>query len=631
MIALGNTKYGEASKLRILKSGREYDSLFEKAPGQFYTVKKDAGLSDTIDLIPKVVRKTYPQTFKISQKLKGSNIFQTCKNIWHFVYEHIQYRKDKQGYEQIRSPRRTWHDKTQGVDCDCYSVFISSILTNLGIPHILRITKYNEDYFQHIYPIVPFGGRYITIDCVTDRFDYEVPYSEKKDYPMELQFLDGIPDYDGVSDLGKLFKKKNKTASTPSGSAPAKKKGLFSKLKVKKAPTPGGSSAPKKKKKGLFKKIGGAVKKINVKKIVSKINKINPAAIAVRNGILAAMKLNVSNVAKRLRWSYLTKEQAASKGIDEALFDRLLKTRNKLEKIFEIGGGKLSNLKKAILGGKGNKDKKVTLSGIDGLGMLPYDESNLTGIYSPLEQVLGPDIYYSENVEGLNGLDAIDGLGQLGEPVTIATVGAAMGVISGIISQLKQIGNIFKGKTEGSEDFDEATNAAAENNEPVPGTTPVPDSATNSILPEQATLPPPSQADESSYSTSSGTDNSNSMVTSDSANDEDYNDGSEEDGREEEDEGNGTNNLQVAKTSNNSVSTNDKDDKVDFWKKPWVKPTAIIGGSLLVLWSAAKALGGNGEKNKSSPGRSLDGIPRKNKKHKRTKKNKKKLAAIELL
>ena len=89
-------------------------------------------------------------------------------------------KKDAEGYEQIRSPARAWHDRFSGVDCDCYSVFISSILSNLGIAHTLRITKYQRDYFQHIYPIVPFQNGYITIDCVTDRFNYEVPFSEKK-------------------------------------------------------------------------------------------------------------------------------------------------------------------------------------------------------------------------------------------------------------------------------------------------------------------------------------------------------------------------------------------------------------------------------------------------------------------
>jgi len=102
-------------------------------------------------------------------------------------------------------------------------VFISSILSNLKIKHKLRITKYSQDHFQHIYPIVPTtGGNYITVDCVVDRFNYEEPYTEKQDTKMELEYLNGVPSTNSVDvqdlmgweeleggDLGKikLFKK----------------------------------------------------------------------------------------------------------------------------------------------------------------------------------------------------------------------------------------------------------------------------------------------------------------------------------------------------------------------------------------------------------------------------------------
>src|SRR5690348_5186271 len=107
MISLGKIKYGEASRLRNLKSGAEYDHLFETAPGKVYTIKTNAGLQDTVEFIPKVVQQTLYQTKGIASELKQGSVYETCKSIWQFVYQHIQYRKDKQGYEQIRSPRRT--------------------------------------------------------------------------------------------------------------------------------------------------------------------------------------------------------------------------------------------------------------------------------------------------------------------------------------------------------------------------------------------------------------------------------------------------------------------------------------------------------------------------------------------
>lgn len=159
---------------------------------------------------------------------------------------------------------------------------------------------------------------------------------------MDLQYLNGLDDtednyyqngYDEMGDLGQLFGKKSK------------KKGG-----------------------GLFKKIGKDLKKIDLKSVLNVVNKVNPATVALRNGVLASMKLNVGNVAGRLRWSYMTTEQAKAKGVDQDRWKRLVQAREKLEKIFYGAGGKTANLKKAILQGKGNKDHAV--HGLEGFGSL---------------------------------------------------------------------------------------------------------------------------------------------------------------------------------------------------------------------------------------------------------------------
>jgi hypothetical protein len=451
----------EARKQRTIKSGTEYDHLFPSANVDTHTVMKDAGVGDTVAFIPKVVYKTLDHTKGIASVLKGRNDYETCRNIWHFVYGHIAYRKDKDGYEQIRSPARSWHDRKAGVDCDCYTTFISSILTNSGIRHKLRITKYHRDYFQHIYPIAELPDRQVAIDCVTDKFDYEVPYSEKKDYKMDLQYLNGIGSLDGYDDgymegmgeLGKLFKKK----------------------------AGGGSSGGGKKKGGFLKKVGQgikkAAKKVNLKKVLNVVNKFNPATVALRNGVLASMKLNIGNVGKRLRWSYITPEQAKAKKMDMGKWNKLVEARKKLEKIFYGAGGKPENMKKAILNGKGNKNHEV--HGLDGFGALynhrtgklhrpmamnnrmrhvsamhPHHPVNRLHRNMPIREVIGNEMFDSENPVGE--------LGELGEPITAATIAAASGVIAAIASTLKKIGDIFGGKGKGSEDFDEEANKAAE-------------------------------------------------------------------------------------------------------------------------------------------------------------------------
>jgi hypothetical protein len=209
----------EATTIRILKDGSRYDHLFPKVKGTEQTVKNNANVSHTVKFIPKVIAKTNWQVKEfVKQELEHLPIETACKKLWHFVKDHIGYRKDADGLEQVRSPRRLWHDKIG--DCDCFTVFIGACLSLLDIPKLVfRITKYSKDTFQHIYPIVPIGdGKYITMDCVVNNFNYEEPFTEKQDYPMELTYLDGIPDNtpsdarqlyedNSLAELGALFKK----------------------------------------------------------------------------------------------------------------------------------------------------------------------------------------------------------------------------------------------------------------------------------------------------------------------------------------------------------------------------------------------------------------------------------------
>ncbi|MCC7302518.1 MAG: hypothetical protein IT233_07750 [Bacteroidia bacterium] len=398
----------EALTHRSIESGTQYNALFPPADLKEETVKKGATVSDTVKFIPKVVRDTLAQTRDVADMLRGKNQNETCKNIWDFVYRHIRYHKDEEGKEQIRSPARTWHDRHRGVDCDCYSVFISSILTNLKIPHSLRIARYKKDYFQHIYPIVhKAGGRYITLDCVVDYYNYEEPYTEIKDTKMELQYLSGFGE---TEEFGKLFKKKS-----------------------------AGSFAPKKEKKGGLKQF--------VKKAAHVVNRANPATVLLRNGVLAAMKLNLMNVASRLKYAYLSDAEAQKRGVDMAKFQKLKTVKTKLESIFFGAGGKPENLKAAILTGKGNKNHDVK-----GLGNV----NQLT----PLPELLGNDIFLGENEETL---------GELGEPVTAASITAASGALAVIAGLLKSIGNIFPKKDspeskeyETAEKQSDSTNLTAE-------------------------------------------------------------------------------------------------------------------------------------------------------------------------
>ncbi len=192
-----------ANGKRQINSGVGFDHLFPTTQLKGTDpILMEGGVFDTLAQMEKVVKGTLNQTKDISKLLQAGSIPGTAKNIWDFLYNHVQYKRDKAGVEQLREPARTWKNRRSGVDCDCYSIFISSILTNLGITHAFRMTKYKGDW-QHVYVIVPLNQtakvvksrhKYVVIDPVVDRFDYEVPFSQKHDHfmKMPIQLLNGI-------------------------------------------------------------------------------------------------------------------------------------------------------------------------------------------------------------------------------------------------------------------------------------------------------------------------------------------------------------------------------------------------------------------------------------------------------
>lgn len=137
---------------RNIRSGVEYDPLFPKVKGENETVLESAGVEDTLKLIQKTVPATLNDTAKLARVLKGKTLDETCSNIWHFVYGHIAYKKDEKGKEQVRRPARAWWDRATGVDCDCYTTFISSVLSNLGIRHKAGREQRGKASFMNFIP-----------------------------------------------------------------------------------------------------------------------------------------------------------------------------------------------------------------------------------------------------------------------------------------------------------------------------------------------------------------------------------------------------------------------------------------------------------------------------------------------
>lgn len=461
-------------------------------------LKEDATLQDTMREFPGLVHRNMEQTQEVAGRLKGSDLEQTCRNIFEFFndHRHFQFKKDRKGREQIRTFSRLVMDKKG--DCDCFVNSISAILLNLGIKHYLRITKYKESWFEHIYIIVPLDqtylspkhpiGKYITLDRVAGIYNYEVPFSNKRDKAMILEELNGLEGsgYDllqsltgEISGLGAGVSARAKKAAQDAGksleqwqkdnrAAFIAKHGMTpeeysSKVRkqVNQAQQQNAQSDVEKMKKELYRR--GVNVPPNAKRadllrllkanpgpakgsqLLNKLNKFNPATLALRAGVLLAMKINMYKISQNIRYAYLTPGEARKMKLDLGKYYKLFKVKQKVEKIYFGAGGDRSKFRDAVLGGKGNRD-----------GFIAYEKS-LAGLgetnSNSLREILGDDLYLSEGLFLMNKESSLNGLGEIATGVALSAAAAALGAVAAVI---KSIGDA---KAQGKDGFSTASDA----------------------------------------------------------------------------------------------------------------------------------------------------------------------------
>ena len=162
-------------------------------------ISSSADPLETLVFMEQIVDKHSYQIKELADILNKYYIYDTCKNIWDFVRANIRYEDDKG--EQLRTPARTYHDGAG--DCDCMSIFIASLLLELGIDHVYRIASYSRndaENYEHVY-IVAFDeqGLEICLDTVPQikGFNQEYPLINYHDhYPdyMKTTVLNGLKD-----------------------------------------------------------------------------------------------------------------------------------------------------------------------------------------------------------------------------------------------------------------------------------------------------------------------------------------------------------------------------------------------------------------------------------------------------
>jgi transglutaminase-like putative cysteine protease len=115
--------------------------------------------------------------------LRGSDDYETMRNVWKFVKSNIRYSADKRGREVVKSPAALF--AIGRGDCKSFSIAEVAILRALGFKSLkYRFTAYkNSSDVTHVYVIAKLRGQDVILDAVHDYFDDEVTYSYKKDIP----------------------------------------------------------------------------------------------------------------------------------------------------------------------------------------------------------------------------------------------------------------------------------------------------------------------------------------------------------------------------------------------------------------------------------------------------------------
>ena len=334
----------------------------------------DAVNKDIRDVLHKDLPVGVKQAAPLANAFKGASEIETARNIWDYLRNKITYKKDADGYQDIRLPRRFLHDKTG--DCKSYSLTALSIYKavypNLAVA--FKFTSYDPGASEptHVYAVVKDGrNNNIIIDGCYNFFNQEKEYTFTLplNWDMKVRTLSGLSAnfhqwYDTLTPadrtavkaamLRKIEVEKMRAGLVPVESCQALCDHIESEISKK-------HKGKRKKKAGLFfKKLGHGVAFITL--------------APVRGALAALIALNLNGLASNLRLV----EQAPDKT-----------HWNKLVKFWHSVGGLDKAFKKAVeLGTKhkalwmGKKAHQKFLARAAAQGLKPTDAKWLRGIES---------------------------------------------------------------------------------------------------------------------------------------------------------------------------------------------------------------------------------------------------------
>lgn len=324
------------------------------------TAKVVVNMHNTQDIIKQMQAAHYDNSAyakKIAYKFKGGTVKQTCKNIFNWLKNNIEYKIEPASMQTTKSLQRLVSDGYG--DCKHYSGFFAAVLTSLGIKHHYRFASYSSSNTPtHVYVVAyDENNRPVYCDAVLDTFNTQKSYKSKIDKYMlaHLGSIDAIGRKTKAQRVEKRAERKENRQAVVKKVVAAPKKAI-------KAVAKGTTVAAKKVAQAAAKVPAGA-KKVS----------IAPA----RAAFLGLVLLNLRG--------YATKLSKAN--------------QNELKNKWNNLGGDFGKLQDAINKGK---NKKALLSGIDTENNLGSVAAAGTAVAAATPIIIALNNFLKESGEAIN-------------------------------------------------------------------------------------------------------------------------------------------------------------------------------------------------------------------------------------
>ncbi len=159
------------------------------------TIKKRRGTTkDIINEVLNTYQDTWHTTAELAESLRRDTELDTCKAVFDFIVENVNYNEDPDGVQWIRTPARLLHDG-EG-DCKSMAILSASLLNNLGIPCFFRFVSFSKNnQITHVYTVTESGIIIDPVERINGQpvFNYASEYTYKKDMnTTQISRLSGI-------------------------------------------------------------------------------------------------------------------------------------------------------------------------------------------------------------------------------------------------------------------------------------------------------------------------------------------------------------------------------------------------------------------------------------------------------